>query len=192
MSKLTAWLASLALGVAVSTGLVFGHEYVEPVPVEPAVHRSYPSGFIADGLRALHHRENVAQLRQVAAYLDALVAREGRPDVDTRGANGSFQRDVYDTGADVASVQSEFIRGWRAGGGVEEWLPYVLNTVVPCESSWQPLVISPAGHLGLGQWLPSTWEAAGGGDWTNPWQQGRNMGAYSEVNGGGAWECWTS
>ena len=90
---------------------------------------------------------------------------------------------------------ASFIRGWRAAGGVEAWLEYVLNVVVPCESEWNVYVVSPNGlYRGLGQWDWATWSATarqtGLWDIWDPEHQGHNMAYKSQREGGGAWGCW--
>lgn len=73
---------------------------------------------------------------------------------------------------------AEFLAGYQAAGGPLDQESHIINAVIPCESGWSPTRTSSQGHLGLMQWDLGTWEAAGGGDWTDPRTQGRNTATW--------------
>jgi len=76
---------------------------------------------------------------------------------------------------EISEVQAQFIAGWRHGGGIEAELPLVLCIIYE-ETRWQVEAINKAGpFFGLGQFLWSTWESVGGGEWADPYTQGRNF-----------------
>lgn len=73
------------------------------------------------------------------------------------------------------AIQDEFSAGFRSVGGSEDALRNILYRVIPCESGYRVDAVNPAGpYWGLMQFLPATWEIAGGGDWQDPRQQGAN------------------
>lgn len=73
------------------------------------------------------------------------------------------------------TAQEQFASGFRSVGGSESTLQHLMDTVIPCESSWNTNAYNPAGPFyGLLQFLPPTWRGVGGGDWFDPWQQGAN------------------
>lgn len=68
-----------------------------------------------------------------------------------------------------------FAAGYRAAGGAEGYLERILYRVIPCESTWNTHAVNHAGPFyGLMQFMPATWNAVGGGDWFDPYQQGAN------------------
>jgi LysM repeat protein len=79
------------------------------------------------------------------------------------------------TAAVVAEVKEEFAAGYRSAGGPEAHLPHILEKVIRCESGYNVRAYNGAGPFyGLMQFLPTTWNAAGGGDWFSAYQQGAN------------------
>jgi LysM repeat protein len=75
------------------------------------------------------------------------------------------------------SVQEQFAAGYRSVHGPENFLQHILQRVIPCESSYNVHAYSAAGpYYGLMQFLPATWQSAGGGDYFSAWQQGANTG----------------
>ncbi len=83
------------------------------------------------------------------------------------------------------STIEQFEAGWREGGG-EAWLLEVMeDRVIPCESSWNPGIVSPDGYLGLLQFSPSTWFAAanrtGLWDWADAYHQGYNGAVWASL-----------
>ena len=171
-----------------STGLVFGHNDEEPHPLR-LVHVSVPvvadrPGYLAEGFTIMAYAEAVKHnahelARQELVRQDS--ERQARPS-------------LY-VGVGREEPVASFIRGWRAAGGVEAWLEYVLNVVVTCESEWNVYAVSPNGlYHGLGQWHWATWSATarqtGLWDIWDPEHQGHNMAYKSQREGGGAWGCW--
>jgi hypothetical protein len=72
-------------------------------------------------------------------------------------------------------VQAAWIAGYRDGGGIEEKLPMAMCMIFR-ESTWNPLAVNRVGPFyGLGQFLMSTWNSVGGGDWRDPYTQGLNF-----------------
>lgn len=72
------------------------------------------------------------------------------------------------------AVAAVFVQGWTAGGGDAASVRLVL-CVLGKESGGDPGAYNPAGPFyGLMQFLLSTWEAMGGGDWRDPYTQGVN------------------
>lgn len=89
------------------------------------------------------------------------------------------------------STRSDWREGYRAASGNPEWEETFVGIVIPCESGWDHYAVSPGGHLGLGQFHPGTWESAGGGDWADPFTQGRNTAYWSSVaEPWQQWVCW--
>jgi transglycosylase-like protein len=87
----------------------------------------------------------------------------------------------------AGSVVEQFSAGFRAGGGTEAQLAHALR-IVPCESGWNVHAYNPAGPFyGLGQFLMATWQAVGGGDIYNAWQQGHNFAVLYNRSGPGQW-----
>jgi LysM repeat protein len=79
------------------------------------------------------------------------------------------------TAATVAEVKEEFAAGYRSAGGPESHLPHILEKVIRCESGYNVRAYSGAGPFyGLMQFLESTWNRVGGGDWFSAYQQGVN------------------
>ena len=73
------------------------------------------------------------------------------------------------------SVQEQFAAGYRSAGGQESLLQHILSRVIPCESGYNVRAYNPSGpYYGLMQFLPATWNSAGGGDYYSAWQQGAN------------------
>lgn len=76
-----------------------------------------------------------------------------------------------------AAIAAVFIAGYRDAGGRPAWEGNFINIVIPCESDWQ---LDPPGYyLGLAQFNPWTWAAAGGGDYTDPYLQGHHVAVWS-------------
>ncbi len=169
--------------MAASTGLVLGHndELTDPNPM--VYHRIFSSDddlrYLVAGYNLVGYAQAVEQHTYIQALSDWNYARLGPV------SPPSVERSVV-----------AFIRGWRAAGGVEEWLDFVVNTMIPCESSWDPNVTSPNGlYRGLGQWDWPTWNGiatlTGYSDIWNPFDQGFNVAFKSRRDGGFAWpECW--
>lgn len=91
------------------------------------------------------------------------------------------------------STLEQFTQGYRAAGGNEAYLNRLVTRVIPCESGGNPSAVNRAGPFyGLLQFLPSTWAAAGGGDWFSPWQQGANTARLlARANPANEWPvCW--
>lgn len=91
------------------------------------------------------------------------------------------------------SVTDLFIAGYRDAGGAEGHLNRIVNRVIPCESSGNPHAYSTVGPFwGLMQFLPATWNAVGGGDWRDPYQQGANTARLiARANPATQWPvCW--
>lgn len=92
--------------------------------------------------------------------------------------------------------REQFAAGYTAAGGNDRWREHLLDVVIPCESGWDPLAVSPAGHLGLAQFAADSWQRAGGGDWRDPYTQGRNTAVWVALTiDRGAdprvqWSCW--
>jgi hypothetical protein len=85
--------------------------------------------------------------------------------------------------------RDEFIRGYQEAGGAPALLDHFLNVVIPCESGWQ---VNPGGyHLGLAQFAPDSWAAAGGGDPFDAYQQGANTARWAKMTvPSEQWSCW--
>ena len=187
-----------------STGLVLGHN--EPIHDnfnDPLVSADAPD-------RDLEHLESgytlmgYAQAVEQAAYLGEMVRREvmGRGNelqarrsalyLPVEGVNLRRLEPSYGS----VDVVASFVQGWRAAGGVEEWLDFVVDVVVPCESSWDPNVVSTNGlYRGLGQWDWPTWNdiaaLTGYSDIWSPFDQGINIAYKSRRDGSFAWPgCW--
>ena len=97
----------------------------------------------------------------------------------------------------VSEVQT-FLAGFDAHGGRPEWRARFVE-VVQCESTWRPLAVSEAGHLGLGSFHPDTWrrvwELVGMPvqDWRSPFWQGAATAIWSNEVGPeppAGWSCW--
>lgn len=96
-------------------------------------------------------------------------------------------------GGGQPNTLADFVRGYRDAGGRPAWEERFVSVVIPCESGWR---LDPLGfYLGLAQWHPDTWERAGGGDYRDPWQQGHNVAAWSNIvdpASTGGWQgCWS-
>lgn len=92
-----------------------------------------------------------------------------------------------------ASTAQQFADGYRWAGGPEHLLAHILNSVIPCESNYDPSAVNWAGpYYGLMQFSPSTWYAYGGGDWYSAWQQGVNTARLVRASYPGShWPyCW--
>lgn len=75
----------------------------------------------------------------------------------------------------LSTVQDAWVGGYRDGGGHEDWLPLAM-CIIGQESTWNPSALNVSGpYYGLGQFLMSTWNSAGGGDWRDPYTQGLNF-----------------
>lgn len=75
---------------------------------------------------------------------------------------------IFDT------LRAAFVQGWTAGGGDAVTLRLVL-CIQGKESGGDPLAYNTAGPFyGLMQFAGPTWDAMGGGDWRDPYQQGVN------------------
>lgn len=90
-----------------------------------------------------------------------------------------------------------FTAGYRDAGGPPQYLDHLIADVIPCESHWNPLNVSDAGHLGLLQFDPGTWETCArvGADWRDPYEQGWAgailLNSIAEPGGTGGWRvCW--
>ena len=93
--------------------------------------------------------------------------------------------------AETEAVIALFIQGYRDSSGYPAWESHFVLEVIPCESHWNTFAVSPAGHLGLAQFEVRSWEKAGGGDWTDPYQQGANVARWSSMtNPATQWSCW--
>jgi LysM repeat protein len=93
----------------------------------------------------------------------------------TPSRTGQQARRLPVSAAEVARVKEEFSAGYRSAGGPDAHLEHIIERVIRCESSYNVHAFNSAGPFyGLMQFLPSTWAAAGGGDWTSAWQQGAN------------------
>ena len=146
---------------------------------------------------ALLETEQRRELRD--GSLDATqtsVPPQGRTDGEPHSAEaGSPTPSGSGGGADSATsamgARAAFLEGYRDGGGNLAWEAHFVNVVIPCESTWNPYAVSWWGHLGLAQFAPRSWTLAGGGDWTDPYQQGRNVAAWSSITEPWAqWSCW--
>ncbi len=192
--------------MAASTGLVLGHnEYTtlsqfertdgDRVTVTSNVHLD---SLIMDGYTLVAYTQAAKQSAYIQAISDrntvqaAYLGEVAWQAVQSPLPVSTSKQDRVGREESVAS----FIAGWRAAGGVEGWIDFVVNTVIECESSWNINAYNPAGpYYGLGQWLQSTWDgiAALTGKWDlyNPEHQGANMAYKSRRDGGFAWpECW--
>lgn len=90
------------------------------------------------------------------------------PQIDPRPAAPIPQSDPQ---IDAAAL---FVQGWTSGGGDAVSLRLVL-CVMGKESGGDPYAYNAAGPFyGLMQFLGSTWDAMGGGDWRDPYRQGVN------------------
>lgn len=92
----------------------------------------------------------------------------------------------------TASVSlSDFDRGFLEAGGAPALLPRIAR-VRYCESSDVPTIVGGGLYLGLMQFHPRTWTAAGGGDWRDPYQQGANTARLiAMANPASQWPvCW--
>ncbi len=77
--------------------------------------------------------------------------------------------------APATSVIDRFIAGYRAAGGPEAHLNRIVTRVIPCESGGNTHAVNRGGpYYGLMQFMGATWNAVGGGDWFDPYQQGAN------------------
>lgn len=75
----------------------------------------------------------------------------------------------------AGTVTERFVAGYVEAGGPEVHLSRIINRVIPCESGGNPAAYSRVGPFyGLMQFLGSTWNAMGGGDWQDPYIQGFN------------------
>ena len=84
-----------------------------------------------------------------------------------------------------------FLQGYRDMGGPPDLEAHFIERVIPCESNWDVQAISPSGHLGLAQFTQDSWDKAGGGDWTNAYQQGANTARWVRLtNPAQQWQCW--
>ena len=197
-----------------TVGLLFGQNYeVHAAPQPTVVAQHQRVDFIGDGLRAMYADEQTHRWRllynyleqegQRARYYDALVrsspathplpAQQVLLTDDTGDVQSGAASDIQAVAQ--GDVRAEFVRGWRDAGGVEGWLPHVLDNVIPCESGWDVNAYNWAGpYHGLGQWLWSTWWSIANitGYWelSDPYHQGFNFAYKTSRDGGGEWGCW--
>lgn len=79
-----------------------------------------------------------------------------------------------DAKIDTLSTVEIFVQGWTAGGGDAVSVRLVV-CILGKESGGNPYAYNAAGPFyGLMQFLLSTWDAMGGGDWRDPYTQGVN------------------
>jgi hypothetical protein len=91
------------------------------------------------------------------------------------------------------STIDQFIAGYRAAGGPEAHLNRIVTRVIPCESGGNPSAVNRAGpYYGLMQFVASTWNAVGGGNWFDPYTQGANTARLlARANPATQWPvCW--
>ena len=110
------------------------------------------------------------------------------------------QRDVSaETSAGVATllegagVINAFFQGYRDAGG--QYPEGQIDAMIQCESSWNPLAVSPWGHKGLSQFSDYSWATVAAiteyWDWTDPWQMGYNTAAWMTMTEPAQqWACW--
>ena len=88
-------------------------------------------------------------------------------------------------------IIERFILGYREADGADALLEHFLRVVIPCESRWNPLVVSEGGHMGLAQFHPDSWAKAGGGDPFDAYQQGANVARWAAMTDPASqWSCW--
>ena len=90
---------------------------------------------------------------------------------------------------------AEFRRGYLAAGVAGQWLDHFLSVVIPCESRWNTLAVSPGGHLGLVQFAPASWSTVaritGYQDWRRAFDQGFNAARWASMTTpSNQWACW--
>lgn len=93
----------------------------------------------------------------------------------------------------AGTVVERFVSGYVEAGGPEAHLSRIVNRVIPCESGGNPAAYSRVGPFyGLMQFLGSTWNAMGGGDWQDPYIQGFNTAKLVQrANPATQWPvCW--
>ena len=92
-----------------------------------------------------------------------------------------------------APLQVAFFDGYRAAGGA--YPEARIDAMIQCESSWNPLAVSPWGHKGLSQFTDYSWATVAGvtgyWEWTDPWQMGYNTAVWmSMTEPSEQWACW--
>lgn len=96
--------------------------------------------------------------------------------------------------AETAGTMTErFVSGYVDAGGSTTHLERILHRVIPCESTGNPEAYSRVGPFyGLMQFMMSTWNAVGGGDWRDPYMQGANTARLlARANPATQWPvCW--
>lgn len=92
-----------------------------------------------------------------------------------------------------ADLIAAFSAGYRDAGGPPEYLDHLINDVIPCEWGWEPWYPGN-GYLTRAQFDPGSWENAGGGDYTDEYTVGANVGRWVRMvdpGGSGGWPwCW--
>ena len=100
-------------------------------------------------------------------------------------------------GAPVSSLRDDFLAGYDAAGGPEQYRLHFVDAVLPCEWSdpWGTPWYPGNGYLSIAQFHPDTWERAGGGNPNDLFTVGRNVANWLNMGvdpgGTGGWPtCW--
>jgi hypothetical protein len=94
------------------------------------------------------------------------------------------------------TIRDAFLAGYAAAGGPPELALHFVDVVIPCEDPrWDVADVSAAGHLGLLQFAPQSWDTVSGMtgfyDWTSAWEQGYNGGVWASITDPATqWSCW--
>lgn len=120
--------------------------------------------------------------------VDALSTREQVQTLPAEAGTGISK--------DAGSAAAAFLEGYRAAGGPPQYEAHFVETVIPkCEwtAGWGvPWHDTGNGYVSVAQFTPCSWAKAGGGDPTDPWVTGRNVGTWAQMTvPGEQWPtCW--
>lgn len=122
-----------------------------------------------DKMRGTPYLEPVWEIERAWFLENCVIIEPPKPAVAVRLV-GATALPVID-----GNVLQQFTQGFLDGGGRESLLPLVY-CIIDKESGWFTYALNPAGpYYGLGQFLMSTWNNSGGGDWQDAYTQGRNF-----------------
>lgn len=137
------------------------------------------SAFIAprydcEAMRGTPYLEPVWEIERTWFLDNCIILEHLKPIAAIRTANTAALPAID------GNVFQQFTQGFLDGGGRESLLPLVY-CIINKESGWFTYAVgnkeAPPNqrYYGLGQFLLSTWNNSGGGDWQDAYTQGRNF-----------------